>query len=107
MDDDSCDSANGRSQPDTSKDQKSIAALGADIQTWETEIRFFDTVVQEISNLGGNAMSGNKSARGLRKRIAEWRALIESVRRLGPLIVPRLREIVLLSGGAAKIGPDG
>ena len=65
----------------TNNERKAIAALEADIRTWETEAKFFDSLVEHVSVSGGNAMPGREYARGLRQRIKEHEVLIERLKR--------------------------
>lgn len=58
-----------------------IAALEDDIDAWEQEIAFFETLVEQVTITGGNAMLGREYARGLRQRINQHKALIEKVKK--------------------------
>jgi hypothetical protein len=65
----------------TQHEKELVAALEADIQTWEFVARFFEHSVIEIDAIGGKKISGSAYAGGLRQRIAEHRALIEEVKK--------------------------
>ena len=63
----------------TNNEKELVAALEVDIQTWESEAKFFETLVNDVQFSGHNAMPGRDYARGLHKRIADHKALIEKV----------------------------
>jgi hypothetical protein len=65
----------------TNNEKELVAALEADIQTWEGEAKFFETFVKDVEFSGRNAMPGREYARGLHKRIADHKALIEKVKK--------------------------
>lgn len=65
----------------TDKEKQLVAALEADIQTWEFVAGFFESSVKDFETLGGQKMTGTAYARSLRQRIAEHRALIEAVKK--------------------------
>jgi pyruvate-formate lyase-activating enzyme len=65
----------------TNNERKLITALEDDINTWETEARFFDTLVEHVCVSGGSATSGREYAHGLRQRIKEHKALIEKLKK--------------------------
>ena len=65
----------------TQKETELVAALEADIQTWEFVAGFFEHSVKELDTLGGQKMSGRAYAAGLRKRIADHRSLIDAVKK--------------------------
>jgi hypothetical protein len=65
----------------TNNEEKLVAAMEADIQTWEGEAKFFETFVRDVELMGRNAMPGREYARGIRQRIADHKALIESVKK--------------------------
>ncbi len=63
----------------TQHERELVAALEADIQTWEFVAGFFEHSVKQIDTLGGGAISGSEYASGLRRRIEEHRELIKQV----------------------------
>lgn len=64
----------------TNNEKELVAALEADIHTWESEAQFFETLVTDVEFLGHNAIPGPEYARKVRQRIASRRALIERVK---------------------------
>lgn len=65
----------------TGKEEELVAALEADIQTWEFVAAYFDHSVKDLETFSGQRMTGAAYAKGLRQRIAEHRALIEAVKK--------------------------
>jgi hypothetical protein len=65
----------------TKNEQELVAALEADIQKWEFVAGLFEHSVAGIDVIEGKKISGADYARGLRRRIAEHRALIEKVKK--------------------------
>jgi len=65
----------------TNNEKELVAALEADIHTWETEAEFFEKFVKDVEFSGRNAMPGREYARGLRQRITSHKALIEKVKK--------------------------
>lgn len=65
----------------TPNERELIRALEDDIRIWEQEALFFDRLVNEVKIEGGYAVPGSQYAEGLRRRIGEWRELIDRVRR--------------------------
>lgn len=63
----------------TSYETELVAALEADIKIWEQEIPFFDALVRDVQVQRGHPVSGKEHAASLRRRVQEWRALIERV----------------------------
>jgi len=64
----------------TDHEKELVAALEADVQTWEFVAGFFEHSVSQIDTIGGKSLSGSEYAAGLRHRIAEHRELIKSVK---------------------------
>lgn len=65
----------------TPSERELVAALESDIQTWEFVADFFERNVPEFDIIGGKKMSGKEYSRGLHRRIAEHRALIEKIKK--------------------------
>lgn len=65
----------------TNNENELVAALEADIQIWEDEAKFFETLVKDVEFLGHNAIPGREYARGIRQRIASRKALVEKVKK--------------------------
>lgn len=64
----------------TPNEKALVAALEADIATWEQEANFFEKLVQRVDMTGGDSMPGREYAQGIRQRITDHRALIEKVK---------------------------
>ena len=65
----------------TPNEKELIAALEADIQMWEVVAGHYERLVAEIQTLDGQKITGKAYAATLRKRAAEYRELVEKVRR--------------------------
>jgi hypothetical protein len=65
----------------TNNEKELITALEADIQKWEFVAAYFEHSVAEMDVIGGKKVSGREYARGLRQQIAEYRALVEKVKK--------------------------
>jgi hypothetical protein len=64
----------------TNNEKNLVGALEADIQRWESEAKYFESLVSEIE-MNGEKVSGKAHAAVLRRWIAEYRALIEKVKK--------------------------
>jgi hypothetical protein len=65
----------------TNNEKELVAALEADIHTWEGEAKFFETFVKDVEFMGRNAIPGREYARGIRQRITDHKELIEKVKK--------------------------
>jgi hypothetical protein len=64
----------------TDHEKELLAALEADVQTWEFVAGYFEHSVSQIDTIEGKSLSGSEYAASLRHRIAEHRELIKSVK---------------------------
>ncbi len=62
----------------TNNEKELVAVLEADIQKWEFVAACFERGEVDLSD---GKMSGRDYANDLRQRIAEWRALVEKVKK--------------------------
>lgn len=61
----------------TDNEKELVAALEADVQIWESLVRY----VERSVDLSDKKKSNHDDTRGLRERIVEHRALIEKVKK--------------------------
>jgi hypothetical protein len=70
----------GGSPEMTGNERELVAALEADIATWESEVQFFERFVNQVEMMGIGGLPGRDYAGRLRERIAEHRTLIAKVK---------------------------
>ncbi len=65
----------------TPNEKELVAALEADIQMWEVVAGHYERLVDEIQTIDGQKITGKAYAATLRKRAAEYRELVEKVKK--------------------------
>ena len=65
----------------TSNEKELVAALEADIQMWEVVAGHYEQLIADIQTIDGQKITGKAYAATLRRRAAEYRDLVERVRK--------------------------
>ena len=65
----------------TPNEKELVAALEADIQMWEVVAGHYEKFVPDFQTIDGQKITGKAYAATLRKRAAEYRELVEKVKK--------------------------